>query len=129
MIKVYKAYNNLSVPMVVDGKIVCYIEFSDENNTYRTNNIVHQQALENLPCYKSLFKLSETIGDEAAEKILMPPVDPKEYPDITGWQEAKDILRKDFDIPHQSLNSPENILKKAKEAGASFPNLPTGQKQ
>lgn len=59
MIKVYKAYNNLSVPVVVNGKIIGYIEFNDENNTYRTSDFTHQQALENLPCYNRLFKLSE----------------------------------------------------------------------
>lgn len=128
MIKVYKAYNNLSVPVVVDGKIIRYIEFGDENNTYRTGNVVHQNALENLPCYNRQFKLLETIKDEAVKKEESPVVDAKEFPDITEWQEAKDILRKDFDVPHQSLNTPDNILKKAKEVGVYFPKLSLEQK-
>lgn len=124
MIKVYKAYNNLSVPVVVNGKIIGYIEFNDENNTYRTNDISHQEALESLPCYNRLFKLSETINDETVKSVVPDAIDLKMYPGITEWQDAKDILRKEYDVPHQSLNTPENILKKAKEAGISFPDLP-----
>lgn len=121
MIKVYKAHNILSVPIVVDGKIVGYVEFKDENHTFRTSNEDHQNALESLPCFGKLFKLSESIGESEIKKN--PAVELKELPEVTDWQDAKDLLRKEYGFAHQSLNTPENILKKASEAGVSFPNL------
>lgn len=47
----------------------------------------------------------------------------KEYPEVTDFQAAREILRKEYGIAHQSLTKPENILKKATEVGVSFPNL------
>lgn len=122
MIKVYKAHNILSVPVVVDGKITGYAEFKDENHTFRTSDEILQKALEGLPCFGSLFKLSESIGKSDPAKEL-PAKELKVFSEITDWQDAKDLLRKDYGIPHQSLNTPENILKKASEVGVSFPNL------
>ena len=49
MIKIYKASNFLTVPIVVDGKIVSYADFNDERFTYRTGDKKHQKALEALP--------------------------------------------------------------------------------
>ncbi|WP_099465553.1 hypothetical protein [Parabacteroides provencensis] len=125
MVKVYKAHNILSVPIVVDGKIVVYVEFKDENHTFRTSDEIYQKALEGLPCFGKLFKLSESVGESEIKKD--PIVELKELPEITDWQDAKDLLRKDYGVPHQSLNTPENILKKASEFGVSFPNLKIGE--
>lgn len=150
MIKVYKAHSNLSAPIVMGGKVICYAEFTDEKNTYRTSNEVHQTALEALPCFGKLFWLSQTIGEakkivapiitpekEVATPIVTPantptaPVDEnpatdagkKSYPDITDWQDAKEALRKEYGVAHQSLGTPQGILKKASEVGVDFPNL------
>lgn len=126
--KVYKSYNNLSVPYIRDGQIVGYISFKEENYTYRTSNVSMQNALESLPCFGSLFFLYREEHTDPLSESANSTVVAKEYPDISDWQEAKDILRKEYSIPHQSLNTPGNILKKAKEAGISFPNLKLTEK-
>lgn len=127
MIKVYRAHNILSVPIVVGGKIVGYAEFKDENHTFRTSDEVCQKALEGLPCFGRLFKLSESIDASNAKQVQHNSSDKndgvKTFPEIIDWQDAKDLLRKDYGVAHQSLNTPENILKKASEVGISFPNL------
>lgn len=118
--KIYKAHNNLSVPNMVNGKISGYIEFTDEKNTFRTSDEALQKSLEALPCFGSLFTLYREEKEEPVNHINNEKV---ELPDVTDWQEAKTILQKDYSVAHQSLNKPENILKKAAEVGISFPNL------
>lgn len=175
LIKVYKASNSLTVPVVRDGKVLRYVVFRDENYSYRTCDEVEQSALEALPLFGSVFKLVQTIdlrpkveeddkgykgfsglkgfkdgdgldtthmlgeehemGDDDGEAgagggldeggvvpTESPTNDRKVY-ETADWQEAKEILRKEYGIAHQSLNHPANILKKADEAMVVFPNL------
>lgn len=121
MIKVYKASNYLTVPVVVDGKITRYVDFNDERFTYRTGDKIVQKALEDLSCFGSLFKLDTVISDEdkpKARKSLL-----KAYGDITDWQDAADLLSKEYGIDLKDLNSPKTILAAAKNTGVEFPNL------
>lgn len=120
--KTYKSFNNLSVPVVENGKIIKRVSFTDEGNTLRTSDESLQRSLESLPCYGILFKLYRE--EEVAEfENLNVGGDLKEYPEITEWPDAKELLRKEYNVSHQSLNTPDNILKKAKEVGVCFPSL------
>ena len=146
-IKVYKAQSMLSVPIIRDGKILRYVEFNEANKTYRTNSEEDQKALESLPVFGKLFRLTETIATEESktkrivsstksdstikglEKDKYPGLEKKDEGkkvsfDTTDWGEAKDILRAEpYLVSHQSLRDPKCILSKATELGVSFPNL------
>ena len=146
-IKVYKAQSMLSVPIIWDGKILRYVEFNEANKTYRTNSEEDQKALESLPVFGKLFRLTETIATEESkakrvasssksdstikglEKDKYPELKKKDERkevsfDTTDWGEAKDILRAEpYCVSHQSLRDPKCILGKATELGVSFPNL------
>lgn len=119
MIKVYKASNYLTVPVVVDGKIVCYADFCDERNTYRTSNEVHQKALESLPIYGKLFKIEEVIGKTEKPKKKKTEA----YPEVTDWQDASALLVEKYGADKDGLDTPDSILAAAKKAGVSFPGL------
>lgn len=122
MIKVYKASNYLTVPVVVGGKIICYADFNDERFTYRTGDKNVQKALEGLSCFGSLFKLDTVVSDDEdkpkARKSLL-----KAYGDITDWQDASDLLVKEYGLDPKDLNTPKAILAAAKNTGVEFPNL------
>lgn len=46
------------------------------------------------------------------------------FVEVTTIQQARDILRAEpYNIPFQSITTPNGILKKAEELGISFPNL------
>jgi hypothetical protein len=121
MIKIYKASNFLTVPIVVDGKIVSYADFNDERFTYRTGDKKHQKALEALPCFGKLFTLSETVKTEAEPQDSK--IKSKVYSEITDWQDASELLAKDYDMDLKDLNTPDAIMNSAKKAGVEFPNL------
>ena len=53
--KTYIAASRLTLPVVVDGKVVRYVNFYDEKNTFTTDDAGVQQALEALPAFGSLF--------------------------------------------------------------------------
>ncbi len=119
MKKVYKANNNLTVPIVVGGKIIKYVSFTDENKTFITIDEVEQTALESLGSFGTLYKLVE-------ETVYIPEDVKRElsiYEEVTSLSEAKDVLRTDFDISHQQLRTPASIMAKAEELKISFPNL------
>ena len=119
MKKVYKANNNLTVPIVVDGKIVKYVSFTDENKTFITVDEVEQTALESLGSFGTLYKLVETVESKPVETKR----EPSEYAEVTSLSEAKDVLRTDFEVSHQQLRTPASIMAKAEELNISFPNL------
>lgn len=119
MKKVYKSNNNLTVPIVVGGKIIRYVSFTDENKTFVTSDEVEQTALESLESFGTLYKLVE-------ETVCIPEDVKRElsiYEEVTSLSEAKDVLRTDFDISHQQLRTPASIMAKAEELKISFPNL------
>ena len=123
MTKIYKAYTRLTVPVVVDGKIRSYVSFDDENNTLVTSDKAIQDALENLPVFGKLFTLLRSVGVDDSLKDKNGQDGFTEC-DATDWQKAKEFLRGEpYKIPHQSLGSPEAILKKAEEVKVKFPNL------
>ena len=122
IIKTYKANNNLTVPIVVDGKIVKYVDFSDANHTYVTKSEQEQTALESLVSYGTTFKLVETKSEKKEEVI--PLFEPSVFDDVTSLIEAKDILKGEpYNVAHQQLRTPESVMAKATALNISFPNL------
>lgn len=121
IIKTYKANNNLTVPIVVNGKIVKYVDFSDANHTYVTNSEQDQTALESLGTYGSAFKLVETKSEVKEEKKEF---EPTVFDEVTSLAEAKDILKGEpYNVAYQQLRGPEAIIAKAAALNISFPNL------
>ena len=121
MIKVYKASNYLTVPVVMDGKIACYADFNDERFTYRTGDKKVQKALEGLSCFGSLFQLDTVVYDDDKPDVRKPLL--KVYEGITDWQDAADLLAKEYGLDPKDLNTPKAILVAAKNTGIEFPNL------
>ena len=142
-LKVYKASLRLTIPIVEGGKVLRYVSFQDENNTFSTADEGVQKALESLPLFGRTFKLIRTIGGERKAGLTPPPPgkqvlngeggEPERqesrdgytvYDEVADWQAAKEVLRNEpYNIPYQGLNSPDLILKKAEEMRVSFPNL------
>lgn len=127
MIKVYKTNRGaLSTPILVGGKII-RIDFestSAKSGVYSTSDKELQEAIERDSNFGNKIYLKEILGAELEEDVELPKEGALKVVDsITDYQSAKDFLRKEYEIPHQSLNTPENILKKAAEAGVLFPNL------
>lgn len=136
-VKVYQSiYFQFSTFVEVDKKKVP-IEFKggvcfgdmEKKGVFITNDEKLQAAIEADPRFKWEFCLKEErektkIQASVPEKDKEEGVkDPVTVDTITDFQLAKEYLRKEYDIPHQSLNTPENILKKASEVGVLFPNL------
>lgn len=122
MIKTYKANNNLTVPVVVNGKIVKYVDFLEANHTYVTNSEQEQEALESLDSFGVSYKLVETKGEVKEEEKK--EFDPTVFDEVTSLAEAKDILKGEpYKVIYQRLNNPEAVLAIATELNVSFPNL------
>lgn len=122
MIKTYKANNNLTVPIVVNGKIVKYVDFSDANHTYVTKSEQEQTALESLGSFGSTFKLVETKNEEDHEEKK--EFEPTVFDEVTSLADAKDVLKGEpYNVVHQQLRTPESVMAKATALNISFPNL------
>lgn len=127
MIKVYKTNRGaLSTPISVGGKII-RIDFestSAKAGVFSTSNKELQEAIEKDSNFGYKIYLKEVLDVETKKEAeFLKGNDLKIVDSIVDYQTAKDFLRKEYDIPHQSLNTPENILKKALEVGVSFPNI------
>ena len=105
------------------------VKFTGDGNGYvgySTSNKKIIKGIENSDLFKngeiklvsSIEESNDNLNSENGNQG-----DLKEYPEVTNLQEAKELLRSEYNIPHQSLGSQDNILKKAIEVGASFPNL------
>jgi len=116
----------LVFPIEVGGKEM-FIELIGPRSEFITSDEKIQTALETNKRFKAGFVvLAETFGEaKKAEKEKTPaPGGTTEVPEITNIQEAKEYLRADpYKVAHQSLNTPDNILKKAAELNIIFPNL------
>ena len=47
----------------------------------------------------------------------------RSIPEVTNFQQAKEVLRKEYEVPFQKLNKPDAILKIAESLNVEFPNL------
>lgn len=121
--KVYTCLSGkeITFPVKVSGKVI-YLTFSGPNNQYKTSIEEVQKAIEKTDLYKQgTIILTRQQGN--VESTTTTTVEPKVYPDITEYQDAAEVLKKEHNVAHQSVRSPELILKKAQELNVSFPNL------
>lgn len=132
--KVYKAKSKLTTPLVIGGRVVNYVEFSDDHYTYVTSDECVQEALERSPAFQKYYVLSRTFGDSGKKEVQEKRgqieeqsgegTDWVDYPEVLDWQGAKEVLRGEpFKIAYQVLGSPEAIARKAEELKVRFPNL------
>lgn len=134
-----------TLPIPLNGKNK-YIRFLKEARTdkeafFSTPDKVLQSAIENSQFFESgteeeitLF-FSDEEDEKTARKTSVPSAsgtpakkefEPAEFPDVTEFKQAKDVLTGEpYNVgkTSKSLGSPEGILKKAGELGISFPNL------
>lgn len=111
-------------PVNVAGKVK-YLSFNGNLNDLTTDSKALQDAIEECRRFKSgeivLLNGQPNKVDTSEEKPDTLPK--KEYPEVTDIQGAVHILKTEYNIAHQSLRSPEGVLKKAEEVGITFPNL------
>jgi hypothetical protein len=124
MIKVYRAKTRLALPVLLDGKLN-YVTFSDEHYGVSVKDEKIQEAIESGSYFKSgEIKLFEQIGAADKKEKLNPRFEEKEFPEVTGIQEAVEVLKgAPYLIASQSLRSPENVKKQAEANNVKFPNL------
>lgn len=122
MRKVYTSISGveLTFPVSIAGKAK-FITFGGPRSEFKTTDEEMQKAIENSNAFKK--GLIVTPGGAIANTDVKSTDEPKSYPDITDFQEAADILKKEYGVAHQSVRSPEAILKKAQELNVSFPDL------
>jgi hypothetical protein len=137
-----------TLPIAMNGtnKFIKFIKESPTDNTgyFATDDKKLQKAIEESQFFESggeeeikLFFSTEEDEEveKPAKKSSNPPVsgkpakaefEPEEFPDVTDFKSAKDILTGEpYKVvkTNKSLLSPEGILAKAGELGISFPNL------
>ena len=139
MIKTYQMKDVFSAKkakrFTVDGKSKTIVFESKRKNGLLSAEVEHdavQQVIEKSKYWKnktitlvSSRQKPSTDEDEDEEPGLSHP-DAKEYPDVTKFREAQDILTAEpYNIPKTSpdLRNKVAILEKAVELGVSFPNL------
>lgn len=60
---------------------------------------------------------------DATEEDHSPEKGYRSIPEVTNIQQAKEVLRKEYEVPFQKLNKPDAILKIAESLNVEFPNL------
>jgi hypothetical protein len=124
MNKVYRATTLLTLPVLLGGK-VRYVVFSEEHYgaTVRDENM--QEAIESSSYFKKgEIKLFSNHGNSVPPKPAKPVFDEREFPEVTNIQEAVEVLKgAPYCVAHQSLRTPEHVMKQAEANGLKFPNL------
>lgn len=133
-----------TLPVTVEGS-KRYIKFvkvdkDDNKGFFETNDKKLQKAIEESSFFENK-EISLIFSDESDDEELLPAkgekqtqkqlkgakeFEPAEFPDVTEFKQAKDILTGEpYNVgkTSKSLASPEGILAKAGELGISFPNL------
>lgn len=115
----------LSLTMKIDGHIR-YFHFTakDAPFTYGYLYVYNPRevaALKKHPKYGQVFWIDQE--DEVIEVVETPKVQLKEYPDIRKTQDAKEILKNEYNYPTENIRSKVQALEAAKELNISFPNL------
>lgn len=123
--KIYKANDNLTFPLTKGGKFLKYINFSEEGNTYWASDKEEIELLDKSSANGVLFHFSKEIKTEKIKNKTKANDEPelKAIKGVLNYQDAKEYLRKEYNIPFQALNTPNSILKHAKEKEVYFPNL------
>ena len=122
MRKVYASISGveLTFPVKLSGKVK-FITFGGPRSEFKTTDVEMQKAIENSNAFKNGFII--TPKGATVDTNIESANEPKSYPGVADFQEAADILKKEYSVAHQSVRSPEAILKKAQELNVSFPDL------
>ncbi|NDV46096.1 hypothetical protein D0T49_03450 [Paludibacter sp. 221] len=117
-IKFKKAYRDAKLALfeTSDEKIQKGIEESDLFKAGRIKLVFSDQN----------GQVKKTKKGKEGEPVNSNEGEPKEYPEVSTFQQAKDVLSGEpYDIPATSpdVSTPEKIFAKAAELGVSFPNL------
>lgn len=123
-----------TLPVRVEGEPENrYIKFTriaagDTHGYFDTDDVQLQAAIESSPFFNSKEIRLSFSADTQKEDLKNDKVDadPIEYPDVTKFREAQDVLTGEpWNLPKTSpeLRSKEAILKIASELGVNFPNL------
>jgi hypothetical protein len=129
MLKTYKAQSQLILPALKGGKIV-YCEFTDQDNTFNTLDKQLQDYIEGSTMfalkYIILFATAKVENKVIPKQNIIPAVviDPAIFPEITDFQDAADILKKEpYRIHYSKVKTPDQIKDQAELMKVSFPNL------
>jgi hypothetical protein len=124
MTKVYRATTNLTLPVLLDGKVK-YVVFSDEHYGATVSDEKIQKAIEACSYFRSgEIRLFSQQGEASPVKKPNPVFEEKEFPEVTGIQGAVEILKGEpYGVAVRSLRTPEDVLKQAEANGVKFPNL------
>jgi hypothetical protein len=123
MIKVYRAATKLMLPVLSDGKLI-YVSFSDEHYGACIKDEKIQEAIESSSYFKrGEITLFEQTGGSVEAGKQRPSFEEREFPEVTGIQEAVEVLKGDpYRVASQSLRTPENVMKQAEANRVRFPN-------
>jgi hypothetical protein len=110
------------LPVLLNGKVK-YVNFSDEHNGATVTDEKMQDAIEKSSYFKSgKINLFEQTGEKAQPKKAEKPK--KEFPEVTGIQEAIEILKGEpYLVDSQLLKTPEDVKRQAEANSVGFPNL------
>jgi hypothetical protein len=126
MQKVYFSRNKAKIVFSVrygDNKVK-NVQFSNFGGSYSTSDVEEQKAVEDTFYFKNglIYTLTEPENEEPASVLSDDSIEDVAE-DITDIQSAKKYLQTKYNISHQSLRSPDAILKQAELNKISFPNL------
>lgn len=126
-----------TVPIPANGKNK-YIKFAKSNSIsllgyFVTSDTELQAQIEQSEAYKK-GRIKLHFSDQEEQKVKPQPKakEPQatkeitEYPEVTTFQQAKEVLSAAPWNVHKGsplLRNPEGILRKAQDVGAAFPNL------
>ncbi|MDR1455371.1 MAG: hypothetical protein LBJ01_06950 [Tannerella sp.] len=127
ILKIYKvsdAYTHLCMPIQVGNGREVSVEFKGTHKTYVTDDAKLQGQIEDTALFKDgTIYLSEEFDDSEPLPEDVPPKDAAVYAAISSFQEAKEILAKDYGVPVKRMINPRSIIKAAKELNLLFPEL------
>lgn len=147
IVKLYqwRGVGSLSLPLTIDGKrreiefptgtekprVHARFETDDENIQSKIEaNALFKIGHIKLVSSKNIQEPSDTVEKKApaAEKpkgkaSKKEDVNPNSFPAITGYQQAAALLIEKFGATESEVQNPDDIVAKAAEVGAEFPNL------
>lgn len=101
------------------------MRFDTFDKGYETDDAAVQSVIEGTSYFKEgKIALSEAFEDEGSGDVNKPTVQVKEYPEVTDYQSAAEILNKDYKVAKGKLTTPDAIMSMAESKHVSFPNLP-----
>lgn len=131
--KIYRAYTDLSLSIVLPSGKSKYIIFNSESNgksVYSTSSEDIITALEKNSNFGKSFYLEKSISDEKLkrqeemQKAVGGNINEKKYPytevPCNSWEDAKEYLVKNYDVSPTKIKLPSQIQKAAQSFNVNF---------